>query len=103
MYARGILQSDFSWQLEPNGPETILYASEIEERHRIGFWDAMIVAAAVRGGAERVLTEDLSHGQLIEGRTDSESICLTPRRFPECAKERGLLETMPTTRNTRAT
>ena len=67
MYARGILQSDFSWQLEPNGPETILYASESEERHRIGFWDAMIVAAAIRGRAERILTEDLSHGQLIEG------------------------------------
>lgn len=37
--ARGIMQSYFSWQIEPNGPETILFASEIEERHRIGFWE----------------------------------------------------------------
>lgn len=26
----------------------------------------MIVAAAVRGGAERILTEDLNHGQRVE-------------------------------------
>ena len=65
--ARGILQSYFAWQVELNSPETILLASEIEERHQLGFWDAMIVAAAVRGGAERMLTEDLNHGQTVEG------------------------------------
>lgn len=65
--ARGVPQSYFSWQIEWNGPDTILLASEIEERHRIAFWDAMIVAAAIRGGAERILTEDLNHGQVIEG------------------------------------
>lgn len=65
--ARGILQSYFSWHVELNGPETVLFASEIEERHRIAFWDAMIIASAARAGAERVLTEDLNHGQVIEG------------------------------------
>lgn len=65
--ARGVLQSYFSWQVELNGPETILFASEIEERHRLSFWDAMIVASAVRAGADRILTEDLNHGQVIEG------------------------------------
>ena len=65
--ARGILQSYFTWQVELNSPETILFASEIEEHHQLAFWDAMIVAAAVRGGAEWILTEDLNHGQVIEG------------------------------------
>lgn len=65
--ARGILQSYLSWQVELNGPEIILFASEIEERHHVTFWDAMIVASAVRAGAERILTEDLNHGQVIEG------------------------------------
>lgn len=65
--ARGILQCYFSWQVELNSSETILFASEIEERHQLAFWDAMTVAAAVRGGAELILTEDLNHGQVIEG------------------------------------
>jgi predicted nucleic acid-binding protein len=31
------------------------------------FWDALILEAALRGGADRLLTEDLQHGQEIEG------------------------------------
>ena len=30
-------------------------------------WDALIVEAALKGGADRLLTEDLQHGQVIEG------------------------------------
>lgn len=33
----------------------------------LSFWDALIVEAALRGGANRLLTEDLQHGQQIEG------------------------------------
>jgi predicted nucleic acid-binding protein len=29
------------------------------------FWDALIVEAALRAGARRLLTEDLQHGQRI--------------------------------------
>jgi predicted nucleic acid-binding protein len=39
-------------------------------RHRsmsFSFWDALILEAALRGGADRLLTEDLQHGQKIEG------------------------------------
>ena len=38
-------------------------AMRIEERYRISFWDALIVAAAERGGADVLYTEDLSDGQ----------------------------------------
>lgn len=65
--ARGILSNYLAWQIEVNGPSTILRASEIEERYQLTFWDSMIVAAAAQGGAERILTEDLNHGQVIEG------------------------------------
>ena len=65
--ARGVLESYFSWPVELNSPVTVMYASEIEERHQLAFWDALIVAAAVRGGAEKIYTEDLNHGQTIEG------------------------------------
>ncbi len=39
----------------------------IQERHLLSFWDALIIAAARQGGAKTILTEDLNHGQLIEG------------------------------------
>lgn len=34
---------------------------------RISFWDALVVTAAARMGAELLLSEDLSHGQMIAG------------------------------------
>jgi predicted nucleic acid-binding protein len=33
----------------------------------LSFWDALIVEAALAGGADRLLTEDLQNGQEIEG------------------------------------
>ncbi|MGE0081807.1 MAG: PIN domain-containing protein [Thiohalomonadaceae bacterium] len=39
-------------------------------RHRqtgYAFWDALIIEAAVRGGAERLLSEDLHAGHAIDG------------------------------------
>lgn len=42
-------------------------ASEIEERCQVSFWDALIIVAAWEAGASRILSEDLSHGQVIEG------------------------------------
>ena len=32
----------------------------------LSFWDALIVEAALRGGADRLLSEDLQHGQQID-------------------------------------
>ena len=65
--ARSIIENYLVWQIELNAPETILLASIIEERHRLSFWDSLIVAAARNAGAEKILTEDLTHGQLLEG------------------------------------
>lgn len=47
--------------------ETVLHASELQERYQISFWDGMIAAAACAGDATVILSEDLNHGQLIEG------------------------------------
>ena len=65
--ARGLITNYFTWQVELNTRPTILLASEIEERHRLSFWDALIVAAASQAEAEKFLTEDLQAGQTIEG------------------------------------
>jgi predicted nucleic acid-binding protein len=65
--ARGIIDAYRAWQVEVNTVATVLLASEYQERNRLSFWDSMIVAAAVQGGAAVLLTEDLNAGQLIEG------------------------------------
>ena len=41
----------------------ILKAGELGERYRIAFWDALILAAALKEEAETLWSEDLSHGQ----------------------------------------
>ena len=65
--ARGIIENYLSWHIEANEPDTVLLASEIEERHLLSFWDALIIAAACRAKVHKILTEDLNHGQEIEG------------------------------------
>ena len=65
--ARDVINDYLSWQVVTNTPEMILLASEIQERNLLSFWDALIIAAAKQGGAKTILTEDLNHGQLIEG------------------------------------
>jgi len=65
--ARGIIGNYLAWEIGLNKPDTVLLASEIEERYKLSFWDALIMAAASRAGVSRILTEDLNQGQVIEG------------------------------------
>jgi predicted nucleic acid-binding protein len=65
--ARGIILNYFSWQVEAVEPHTILSASEIEEKYILSFWDSLIIATASQSEAAKILTEDLNHGQTIEG------------------------------------
>ena len=51
----------------PEDVETVLGAIRISQEYMISFWDALIVESALVGGADRLLTEDLQHGQEIEG------------------------------------
>jgi predicted nucleic acid-binding protein len=36
-------------------------------RDGFSFWDALIVESALRGGADRLLTEDMQDGRVVEG------------------------------------
>jgi predicted nucleic acid-binding protein len=65
--ARGVIRNYLAWQVEMNEPSAVLLAAEIAERNLLSFWDALIVASAARAGADRILSEDLNHGQVIEG------------------------------------
>jgi predicted nucleic acid-binding protein len=52
-------------------PSQTLYrrALAMQARYRFGFYDALIVAAALQAGCTRLYSEDLQHGQQIEGLT----------------------------------
>jgi predicted nucleic acid-binding protein len=65
--ARRLLDGYCSWQVQQPDCRLVLRASEVQERHRLSFWDALIIAAAARGGADVLLSEDLNAGQVIEG------------------------------------
>jgi predicted nucleic acid-binding protein len=64
--ARLVVSSYTIWCVDTT-PAEISTAFRIEDESRIGFWDALIVASALRSGATRILSEDLSAGQTIAG------------------------------------
>lgn len=55
------------WPLVQVDLPLILTASRLEERHKLSFWDALVVEAARRAGATRLITEHLQSGRLIGG------------------------------------
>lgn len=64
--ARLVVNSYATWCVETT-PAEISSAFRIEDESRIGFWDALIVASAVKCGVSRILSEDLNAGQMIAG------------------------------------
>ncbi len=62
----------FTTTLEPLWtvmPSSDLYARalDVSGRYRFSFYDSLIVAAALGAGCTRLLSEDLQHGQVIDG------------------------------------
>jgi predicted nucleic acid-binding protein len=64
--ARLVVNSYSIWCTETSTSE-ISTAFGIEDEAGIGFWDALIVASALKSGATRILSEDLNDGQRITG------------------------------------
>ena len=42
-------------------------AAEIRVRTQYNWWDSLIVAAAIIGGCDTLVTEDLQHGRIVDG------------------------------------
>jgi len=49
---------------------------------RFSFGDALIVEAALAGGADCLLTEDMQHGQMIEGLRIENPFLSIPQKRP---------------------
>jgi len=59
-----VLVQNFSgWQIVANNAESIVRALRIEKRHKISFWDALVVEAAQTAGVEVLYSENLDDGQ----------------------------------------
>ncbi|WP_161962252.1 PIN domain-containing protein [Nocardioides speluncae] len=67
--ARRLIADYAAWEVVSPDAALVLDASLLESSHSISFWDALIVEAARRAGADVLLTEDLQHGQSFGGIT----------------------------------
>jgi predicted nucleic acid-binding protein len=65
--AREIVALYGTWPLVQVDLPLMIAASLLEERHTVSFWDALVVEAARRVDATRLLTEDLQRGRRIGG------------------------------------
>jgi predicted nucleic acid-binding protein len=65
--ARGLVDAYAAWPVVQVDPPLVIAASALEEQHSLSFWDALIIEAARRAGAERLISEDLQHGRCIAG------------------------------------
>lgn len=57
-------------------------AWKIQDRYRLSFWDSLIVAAARVASCRWLLTEDLQHGQTLDGVTIINPFLTTPTQLP---------------------
>lgn len=67
--AREVIGAYSAWPVVAVDAALILAASTLEERHTLSFRDALIIEAAARGGATRLLSEDLQAGRRIRNLT----------------------------------
>ena len=65
--AKDIVRDLLKWHVVVNNGVSILDAIDIHDRYGYSFWDAMIIEAAIKGGAAILMTEDLQDGQTIDG------------------------------------
>jgi predicted nucleic acid-binding protein len=45
----------------------IFAAIDLHRLHQLSYWDALILQCAKKSGCKTVLTEDMQHGQMIDG------------------------------------
>jgi predicted nucleic acid-binding protein len=65
--ARAEVRDLLAWNPVPVNAVTLEHGWKIQDRYKLSFWDALIVAAAKQALCGYLLTEDLQAGQNIEG------------------------------------
>lgn len=65
--AAGLIESWSRFRIQEMNWAVLQRALRIREAHRFSFWNSAVVAAALEIGCERLYTEHLQHGQVVEG------------------------------------
>lgn len=65
--AAGLIEAWSRFRIQDMTLPILHTALRIRKAHGFSFWDSAIVAAALALGCDRVYTEDLTHGQLVDG------------------------------------
>jgi len=71
-----------SWQPQPLDATVLQAGREIERRYRLGWWDSLIVAAALGQGCTLLLSEDLQDGMKFGGLTVRSPFALMAGEIP---------------------
>jgi predicted nucleic acid-binding protein len=67
--AAGLIRTWLRFKVQEISVPIMTGALEIRAAHRLSYWDAAIVAAARALGCQELYSEDMSHGQEVEGVT----------------------------------
>lgn len=66
---RSIIQDWYrACEVHPSNAAQHMLASELRQRYAFSYWDSLIVAAALDAGCTTLASEDMQHGQTIDGR-----------------------------------
>jgi predicted nucleic acid-binding protein len=65
--ARSEIKDLLAWEPIAIDASILEAAWSLRDRFRLSFWDALIVAAAQAANCRHLVTEDLSHGQDLDG------------------------------------
>lgn len=65
--ARETVADYLEWHVVDNDRDLLIAGISEGERWKLSFWDALIVAAARRAGADIIWSEDLNPGQRFDG------------------------------------
>jgi predicted nucleic acid-binding protein len=65
--AVGLIDSWTRFRVQDMNLDVLRTALAIRQTHRFSFWDSAIIAAALALGCDRLYTEDLTDGQMIQG------------------------------------
>ena len=47
--------------------EMVLAAIALSQATKFSFWDALVIESALKGDADKLLSEDLQHGRIVHG------------------------------------
>lgn len=56
-----------AWETAEVDVENLIEAVHLQQKYKFAFWDALIIQAALSSNCRVLLSEDMSHGQRVEG------------------------------------